>query len=157
MKNSPIANITFLQENRSPLLQNECDTAIRDLTTKSDFHLIHQDKPPYNIDLDIQDNRLVMDICNPDSQQRHSFILSMSPYRRLIQDYFMMIESYEHMRLTATPEKLQTVDMARRGVHNEGADLLIDRLNDKIEMDHETARCFFTLICSLGMKRGLIG
>jgi len=76
-------------------------------------------------------------------------VLSLKPYRRLIQDYFLMLESYEQARHSATRDKLEAIDMGRRGIHNEGADLLLSRMESKITMDHETARKLFTLICVL--------
>jgi len=154
MNSSAIATIKLPDEYQSSSLSNECAIAMQDLTVSCDFSLVGNDLPPYNIDMKIQDNKLVLDICNTDIKKRHSFILSMSPYRRIIRDYFMMVDSYQQMRDSVTPEKLQTVDMARRGIHNEGADILMARLQDKITMDHDTARRFFTLLCCLGARRG---
>ena len=80
-------------------------------------------------------------------------VLSLSPYRGLIRDYFMMIESYEKFRSEGRQEKLEPVDMARRGLHDEAAHLMMDRLKDKITMDHLTARRLFTLVCALHMDQ----
>ena len=78
--------------------------------------------------------------------------LSLQPYRRLIHDYFLMVQGYEESRRSAPPERLEAIDMGRRGLHNEGAELLIERLKGKIDMDFETARRLFTLICVLHRK-----
>lgn len=106
------------------------------------------DRPgPYALTLSVSEGRLV--IVAAGAEGAHTFFLSLRPYRRLIQDYFLMINSYEKARRTATREKLEAIDMARRAVHNEGASLLAERLKGKIGMDHETARGFFTLVCAL--------
>lgn len=79
-------------------------------------------------------------------------ILSLSPYRRLIHDYFLMIESYEQVRIEGNLQKLEPIDMARRGLHNEAADMMRERLRDRIDIDHDTARRLFTLVCALTVK-----
>jgi uncharacterized protein (UPF0262 family) len=85
-----------------------------------------------------------------DSGQRLTMIgLSMSPFRRIVKDYFMICESYYNAIRTATPSQIETIDMARRGLHNEGSDLLRERLAGKVEVDHDTARRLFTLVCVL--------
>jgi uncharacterized protein (UPF0262 family) len=104
---------------------------------------------PYGVTLSIAEGRLVMQMKNAQKEETPALVLSLSPYRRLIQDYFLMIESYEKARLSATREKLEAIDMGRRGLHNEGAELFKSRLEGKIELDFETARKFFTLICAL--------
>ncbi len=73
----------------------------------------------------------------------------MKPYKRLMQDYFLMIESYERVRVEGTLQKLEPIDMARRGLHNEAAEMMRERLADKIAIDHDTARRVFTLVCAL--------
>ena len=75
--------------------------------------------------------------------------LSLSPFRRLVKDYFMICESYYKAIRTATPSQIETIDMARRGLHNEGSDLLKERLDGKIEVDSQTSRRLFTLLCVL--------
>lgn len=76
-------------------------------------------------------------------------MLSLGPYKRIISDYFLMIDSYEQARIEGKQAKLEPIDMARRGLHNEAADLMIERLAGKIDIDHDTARRLFTLICVL--------
>jgi uncharacterized protein (UPF0262 family) len=75
--------------------------------------------------------------------------LSMSPFRRIVKDYFMICESYYSAIRNATPSQIETIDMARRGLHNEGSELLRERLSGKVEVDHDTARRLFTLVCVL--------
>jgi uncharacterized protein (UPF0262 family) len=79
-------------------------------------------------------------------------ILSLTPFRRIVKDYFMICDSYYAAIKTATPSQIETIDMARRGLHNEGSQILRDRLTEKIEVDFDTARRLFTLICALHWK-----
>ena len=80
-------------------------------------------------------------------------ILSRTPYRHLIKDYYMMVENHYEAAREGRPERIQTIDMGRRGIHNEGAELLIERLGNKIEMDQKTARRIFTLMCALNQSK----
>ena len=130
-------------------MNHECDTALKDLEKEGVFQPQTDKNGPYSIELDIQNNRLVFQIKNMLEEELPLLVLSLSPYRRIIRDYFFMIESYEKARLEGNRSKLETIDMARRGIHNEAADLMQERLKDKIEMDFETARRIFTLICVL--------
>jgi len=131
----------------------ERDRAIADLCAEGCF-TFHQDaQPPYSIDLSIYNRQLVLRAANANGDELPQLILSLSPYRSIIKDYFMMIESYEKMRMDGQQAKLEPIDMARRGLHNEAADLMIARLSDKVDMDHATARRFFTLICALHMDQ----
>jgi len=131
-------------------LKTEKDLAIKTLAEDSVFQPANTNTPgPYDLSLSIQDGRLVMDIKGADGTSLPALVLSVKPYTRLIRDYFMMIESYETLRRQGTACQLETVDMARRGLHDEGAALLIERLEGKIALDHETARRLFTLICIL--------
>lgn len=131
------------------ILDNEKKQAIAELKDHGLFKPLYYKNGPYSIDLSIEENRLVFRLVDKDGQEIPSLVLSLKPYSRLIKDYFMMIESHETMRNAGQMNKLETIDMARRSIHNEGAELLIERLGDKISMDHETARLFFTLICAL--------
>ena len=133
-------------------LKREQETALRDLLRNNHFRPLGLENGPYDIDLSIQEGRLVLQIRSEAGQDLSNYVLSVSPYKRVIGDYFMMIDSHTKARLEGRQEKLEAIDMGRRGLHNEGAQLLIDRLSDKIEMDFDTARRFFTLICSLHEK-----
>jgi uncharacterized protein (UPF0262 family) len=133
-------------------LKREQETALKDLLQNNHFKPLNLQDGPYDLDLSIQEGRLVLQIRSITGQDLNSYVLSVKPYRRLIEDYFLMIRSHEKARLEGRQEKLEAIDMGRRGLHNEGAQLLIDRLQDKIEIDFETARRFFTLICVLHEK-----
>lgn len=151
MTTSSIAHIT-LQEpggESAGFMQHERAQALQELTANAHFQPINDNHGPYDINLSLQNGYLVLDLENSAHQNLQTMALSLRPYHRIIQDYFMVIRSYEEARMTAGPEKLEAIDMGRRGIHNEGARLLMERLEDKIEMDFETARKFFTLICVL--------
>ncbi|MDB5490382.1 MAG: hypothetical protein JWO78_231 [Micavibrio sp.] len=150
MSKSDLKSIHLSEGQSLSTLGNERDLALRDLAEDSVFKPVHhEDSGPYDLSLTIHDGRLVMDIKGNDGAALPSLILSIKPYSRLVRDYFMMIDSYETMRRQGTGCQLETIDMARRGLHNEGAELLIERLDGKIRLDHPTARRFFTLICIL--------
>lgn len=134
-------------------LFHEQDRAIADLCAQGHFAFYNENHPPYHIDLSIYNRQLVLKAVDEQGNERPHLVLSLSPYRSIIKDYFMMIESYERARHEGNQQKLEPIDMARRGLHNEAADLMIDRLKDKIDMDHETARRLFTLICVLHMDQ----
>jgi len=134
-------------------MAHERERAISDLCEEGFIRFKGHDKPPYHINLSIYNRQLVLQAANVNGEALPQLILSLSPYRSIIKDYFMMIESYEKMRMDGQHAKLEPIDMARRGLHNEAADLMIDRLSDKVDMDHDTARRFFTLICSLHMDQ----
>ena len=136
------------------LLHVEKNQAIADLIEFNSFSYIKSPCGPYDVALSSEDGYLVFRIRNADGEELPLLAISPRPYRRLIQDYFMMVESYEKVRMDGDPYKLEAIDMGRRGIHNEGAQLVIDRLRDKIEMDFDTARRFFTLICVLQMGNG---
>lgn len=150
--NSHIASITLQGQAQSEFasrLSQEQKTALNELALQSFFKPVNEEHGPYDVSLSIQDHRLVVEFATSDGTYLTSFVLSLKPYRRLIQDYFLMIGSYEKARREFGREKLEAIDMGRRGIHNEAAELFQDRLKDKIEMDFETARKLFTLICAL--------
>ena len=102
---------------------------------------------PYDLAIALIENRLALDITGPGYQRRH--ILSLSPFRSVIRDYFMICESYYNAIRNATPQQIEALDMGRRALHNEGSGLLQTRLKGKVELDLDTARRLFTLICAL--------
>ena len=133
----------------SPFWQQEQKRALQDIEKQSQFSLYKNKNTSFRIYLKMENNKLIFEVKNKDEELLNTFILSLSPYRKLIKDYLLMIESYELMRRTGNLQKLEAIDMGRRGLHNEGAEIFIERLSGKAEMDFETARCFFTLICAL--------
>lgn len=130
-------------------MKKEQKQALQNLLTGNSFQPRNDNNGPYSLKLSIEENRLVMRMANAAAEDLNMLVLSLRPYKRLIQDYFLILDSYEQARIHATKEKLEAIDMGRRGIHNEGADLLLERLKSRIEMDHETARKLFTLICVL--------
>lgn len=133
----------------SPEAEHERRVAIYDLVEENSFTLTAYPEGPYRLSLSTADGRLMFDIRN-EREERLSLIgLSMSPFRRIVKDYFMICESYYAAIKTATPTQIETIDMARRGLHNEGSELLRERLNGKVEVDFDTARRLFTLVCVL--------
>ena len=130
-------------------MAGERDRALADLKENSAFQPLNDKNGPYRLDISLQEQRLVFEIKNINNIPLPPLILSMRPYKRLMQDYFLMIESYERVRIEGNLQKLEPIDMARRGLHNEAADMMRERLADKIAIDHDTARRLFTLVCAL--------
>lgn len=141
-----------IEDSNSPLLQDEREQAVKGLLEFNQFKYLKSPDGPYKLRLSIEDAHLVFRFRDGADKELPLLAISPRPYKRLIQDYFMMVESYEQVRQEGNPYKLEAVDMGRRGIHNEGARLLQERLQDKIEMDFETARRFFTLICVLHLR-----
>lgn len=135
-----------------PEAEHERRVAIFDLLEENTFSLEANPAGPYKLNLSRMDNRLIMQISGEDDTHLHTFILSLAPFRRIIKDYFMICDSYYDAIRHQTPNQIEAIDMARRGVHNEGSDLLAERLKGKIETDFDTARRIFTLICALHAK-----
>ncbi|QNQ10692.1 UPF0262 family protein [Sphingomonas alpina] len=107
---------------------------------------------PYKIELAVEEGRLAIAINREDDTHLETYILGLGRFRRPIKDYFAICDSYYQAIRNATPTQIETVDMARRGIHNEAAELLKERLEGKIEIDFDTARRLFTLICVLHIK-----
>ena len=127
---------------------DERTVAIVDLLKDNAFRPDGAEAGPYSLKLSTADNRLVLDIAGPGFERR--LLLSMSPLRGVIKDYFMLCDSYyDALRKAATPGRIEALDMGRRGLHNEAAAILRDRLAGKVEIDGETARRLFTLVCAL--------
>jgi len=107
---------------------------------------------PYKLHLAVQEGRLALEIKRADGSQLETLILGLAAFRRPIRDYFAICDSYYAAIRNATPAQIETVDMARRGIHNDAATLLKERLEGKIDVDFDTARRLFTLICVLHIK-----
>jgi uncharacterized protein (UPF0262 family) len=136
----------------SPDIEHERAVAIYDLIEDNAFAPVDHDGGPYALQLSIQENRLVFDIRLEDDSPVMAHLLSLTPFRRIVKDYFMICDSYYKAIRTATPSQIEAIDMGRRGLHNEGSELLRERLKEKIEVDFDTARRLFTLICVLHWK-----
>jgi len=131
----------------SPEIEHERQVAIFDLIEKNHFHPEGSDRGPYELTLGSEENRLVFDVAGPDYGRRH--MLSLTPFRTVLKDYQIVCDSYYEAVRGASTQQIEAVDMGRRGLHNEGAELLIQRLEGKIALDHETARRLFTLVNAL--------
>ena len=127
--------------------EQERQIAIFDLLEDNYFAPDGAEAGPYDLRMGLVENRLVLDITGPDYERRH--ILSLSPFRSLVRDYFLICESYYQAIRNATPAQIEALDMGRRGLHNEASELLKSRLKGKIDTDLDTARRLFTLICAL--------
>jgi uncharacterized protein (UPF0262 family) len=135
-----------------PDIEHERAVAIYDLIEDNSFAPVDDDGGPYMLHLSISENRLVFDIRREDGTPLMAHLLSLTPLRRIVKDYFLICDSYYKAIRTATPSQIEAIDMGRRGLHNEGSDLLMERLKEKVEVDHDTARRLFTLICVLHWK-----
>ncbi len=141
----------------SPEVEHERRVAVFDLLEDNLFELKNGPPGPYRVVLSLRDANLVFDVSAEDSgeqqqQQRTSFHLSMRPFRRIIKDYFVVCESYFEAIKTASPSRIEAIDMGRRGLHDEGAEKLLEALSDKVRTDLDTARRLFTLLCVLHVR-----
>ena len=130
--------------------EHERQVAIFDLLEANLFAPVGAPAGPYDLTIALIDNRLALDITGPEFQQRH--LLSLSPFRSVIKDYFMVCESYYDAIKTSSPSQIEAIDMGRRALHNEGAQMLGERLGEHVELDHNTSRRLFTLLCVLHMR-----
>lgn len=136
---------------------NERRVAIADLLNNNSFELNEALMPkdahgPFVLHFSVQENRLLIDINGQTGEKIHSLLLSLSPLKKTIRDYLMIVEHYHTAIYSASPSQIETLDMGRRGIHNDGAQILINRLVGKITMDFDTARRLFTLICALHIR-----
>ncbi|MBO9708814.1 MAG: UPF0262 family protein [Caulobacter sp.] len=132
--------------------EQERQVAIFDLLDGNYFEPVEAGEGPYDLKLSLVENRLALDIAGPGPEnerweRRH--LLSLSPFRGVIKDYFMICDSYYAAIRNSTPQQIEALDMGRRGLHNEGSTLLRERLEGKVKTDLDTARRLFTLICAL--------
>lgn len=137
---------------RSADIEREREIAIHDLLEENFFQPKGSAGGPYHLVLGIAENQLVFDIKLAAADHGH-VVLSLTPFRRVVKDYFMICESYFAAVHEGRGAQVEAIDMGRRGLHNDGARLLRDRLKGKIAVDHDTARRLFTLICVLHLKR----
>ena len=137
---------------RSPDIEHERRIAIYDLLEANSFQPVGEFEGPYNVLMGMEENRLVLNIRNSDDEPLTRVLVPLMPFRRIIKDYFTICESYFQAIQSAQPSKIEAIDMGRRGLHNDGSDLLRERLDGKIIVDNETARRLFTLICILQIR-----
>ena len=146
--NERIAQIHFdtRLETRNTEIEHERAVAVYDLLVQNRFAPVGHSGGPYDIHLSVAENRLILDIRKLDGTPVNIFGLSLTPFRRVIRDYSIVCESYYAAMRTQSLTQVEAIDMGRRAVHNEGAELLIQRLEGKVEIDQDTARRLFTLI-----------
>lgn len=137
---------------RSPQVEHERKVAIFDLLESNEFALQDGAAGPYDLHLRIEDNRLIFDVRLDGDVPTAEFTLPASLFRKTVKDYFMICDSYFEAIKTKAPSQIEAIDMARRGLHNEGAALLRERMADKVAMDKDTARRLFTLVCVLHIR-----
>ena len=133
----------------TPDVEHERAVAIFDLIEENSFAPVNDEGGPYKLKLSLAESRLVFAISRESGDPVVTHILSLTPFRRIVKDYYMICESYYDAIRTSSPAQIEAIDMGRRGLHNEGSQTLLDRLNGKIDIDFDTARRLFTLVCVL--------
>jgi uncharacterized protein (UPF0262 family) len=150
-----IAKITLDERSvvrRSADIEHERAIAIFDLLEDNVFKPVADLGGPYHLHLGIEDNRLVLDIRDVQDQSLERIVLPLTPFRGIVKDYFLVCETYFNAIRTSSPSRIEAVDMGRRALHNEGSELLRERLADRVEIDLNTARRLFTLLCVLHIR-----
>jgi uncharacterized protein (UPF0262 family) len=136
----------------SPMLEADRAQAVADLQSENVFAPLGQPPGPYALRLSIQEGRLVFDIRQLDETPLTAIVLALGPFRSLIKDYQMLVDSHILAMQGGREDRIQAIDMGRRGLHNEGAELMVTRLRGKVAIDFPTARRLFTLICVLHQR-----
>ena len=136
----------------TPDQEHERAIAIYDLIERNHFAVPGHEGGPYLAHLALVERRLVFEIRQADGTPLVTHHLSLTPFKRIIKDYQMVCESYYAAIRTATPSQIEAIDMGRRGLHDEAAGILVERLSSKVDIDHDTARRLFTLIFALHWK-----
>jgi uncharacterized protein (UPF0262 family) len=136
----------------NPNIEHEREVAIFDILEDNHFAVEGRDDGPYQLNLGIVEDRLVFDIRNEGGANVVTHMLSLTPLKRIMRDYFLICESYYEAIRSAPPSRIQAIDMGRRGLHDEGSRTLQERLAGKLTLDLDTARRLFTLICALHWK-----
>ena len=137
---------------RNPEVEHERRIAIYDLLEDNSFDIVGSDLGPYALCLKRQEMRLIFEITADDGTHVADIPLSLSSFRKIIRDYFTVYESYYDAIKSASPSKIESIDMGRRGLHDEGAEMLRDKLSEHVVVDDSTARRLFTLICVLHVR-----
>lgn len=139
---------------RGPEIDHERAVAVYDLIESNRFELVGHEGP-YHLRLFVEENRLMLDIRTDAGEEGEPLLLiglSLGPFRRVIKDYFTLCDSYYAAIRQASPSQIEAIDMGRRGLHNEGSEVLMERLAGKVRLDLDTARRLFTLICALHLR-----
>jgi uncharacterized protein (UPF0262 family) len=133
-------------------VEHERRVAIYDLIQNNKFKPVGHNGGPYTLQLGLSGNRLVFDIHKTDGTPVIAHMLSLAPFHRIVKDYFVVCDSYYAAIRTAPPDRIEALDMGRRGLHDEGSRLVMERLKRKVDLDFDTARRLFTLITVLHWK-----
>ncbi|MEO1471465.1 MAG: UPF0262 family protein [Pseudomonadota bacterium] len=155
-----LARVRLIEERpraRTPEIQQELDVALFDLIEDNRFRVLPRSEAtppagPYILGIGMAERMLRLELETEDGVAAGELTLSLSPLRPLIKDYFAICESYFSAVKTLPPSKIEAIDMGRRGIHDEGARLLVERLEDHVAIDHHTARRLFTVICALQFR-----
>ncbi len=146
----------FLDErsviSRTAQVEHERKVAIYDLIEENHFEPAGDFTGPFNLHLSIAENRLIFDVRDTEDKELARFTQPLSSLRSVVKDYFMVCDSYFKAIKTSSPSQIEAIDMGRRGLHNEGAEILKERLAEKVVIDTDTARRLFTLICVLHIR-----
>ena len=137
---------------RNADIEHERAVAIFDLLEENFFAPVAPRPGPFHLRIGLEENRLILDLRRTDESPLDRLALALQPFRGIIRDYFLICESYYKAIRAASPSRIEAIDMGRRGLHNEGSELLRERLAEKVEMDLDTARRLFTLICVLHIR-----
>jgi uncharacterized protein (UPF0262 family) len=155
MTDQKIANITLDERTvvrRSADVEHERAVAIFDLLEENAFEPKSGVAGPFHLHLAVEENRLVLDIRDTTDATLEKITVPLQPFRGIVRDYFLICESYYNAIRRASPSQIEAIDMGRRGLHNEGAEMLRDRLAERVAIDDNTARRLFTLVCVLHIR-----
>ena len=141
---------TIVRWNRE--VEHERQVAVFDLMERNFFRLVNGFAGPYRVLLSLREANLIFKVSDQQNRSEAEITLSTRPFRRIIKDYFLICDSYFQAIKSASPSRIEAIDMGRRGLHDEGAEKLSEALADKVEIDGETARRLFTLICVLHIR-----
>jgi uncharacterized protein (UPF0262 family) len=136
-------------------IEHEREVAIYDLLDENSFKIEGSDSGPYKLTIGLVDDRLALNVFStekPSGEPLAAHFLSLTPFKRIMKDYFLVLDSYYQAIRTAQPSRIQAIDVGRRGLHDEGSRVLVERLEGKVTMDFDTARRLFTLISALHWK-----
>jgi len=150
-----IAGITLDEHTvvrRSPDIEHERAVAIFDLLEQNQFAPASRLNGPFHLHLAIEENRLSIEVRSAANGSSETILLPLAPFRGIVRDYFMVCESYYEAIRRSSLARIEAIDIGRRSLHDEGSALLMERLTDKVVVDHDTARRLFTLICVLHLR-----
>jgi uncharacterized protein (UPF0262 family) len=150
-----IARITLDERTvvrRNSDVEHERAVAIADLLVENSFEPRAALEGPFHLHLGVAENRLLLDIRDDEGRSLEQVVLPLSPFRKIVKDYFMICGSYYSAVREASPSRIEAIDMGRRALHNEGGEKLRERLADRVDVDLNTARRLFTLLCVLHIR-----